>query len=98
CSADNHTAPLASDGVRENPQTETSGAAREKYISKRIPDAVSDDRDRIAATDRVILIIEDDTLFAQSLLEYTHSCGYKGLVAVRGDEGIALAKQYLPMG
>ncbi|HEX2533119.1 MAG TPA: response regulator, partial [Chitinophagaceae bacterium] len=31
-------------------------------------------------------------------LEYTRSSGYKGVVAVRGDEGLALARQYLPVG
>lgn len=94
----NATSPVL-DRARENPRTDITGAAaRQKYISKRIPESVSDDRDELRAADKIILIVEDDTLFAQSLLEYTRSCGYKGLVAVRGDEGIALAKQYLPMG
>jgi signal transduction histidine kinase/DNA-binding response OmpR family regulator/CHASE3 domain sensor protein len=97
CGAMSNAASLA-DGASENSRTEVRGAASEKYISKRIPDSVSDDRENIDATDKIILIIEDDTLFAQSLLEYTRSCGYKGLVAVRGDEGIELAQQYLPMG
>ena len=44
-----------------------------------------------------ILIIEDDTKFAGALLEYTRSRGYKGIVAVRGDEGIQLARKYLPL-
>ena len=44
------------------------------------------------------MIIEDDTHFASALLEYTRSQYYKGIVAVRGDEGIQLAKTYLPLG
>jgi signal transduction histidine kinase/CheY-like chemotaxis protein/CHASE3 domain sensor protein len=69
-----------------------------KYISENIPEPIPDDRESIKANDRVILIIDDDTAFAKSLLDYTRSKGYKGLVAVRGDEGVALAKEFLPMG
>jgi len=46
----------------------------------------------------MILIIEDDTGFARSLLDYTRQNGYKGIVAVRGDEGVTLAKQFRPTG
>jgi CheY-like chemotaxis protein len=46
----------------------------------------------------VILMVEDDTSFARSLLDYTRSKGYKGVVAVRGDEGLELARQYRPVG
>ncbi|MES1217609.1 MAG: response regulator, partial [Bacteroidota bacterium] len=69
-----------------------------KYLSAVIPEPVADDRNDIHQNDRVILIIEDDTAFAKSLLDYTRSKGYKGIVAVRGDDGINLAKQYLPLG
>lgn len=68
------------------------------FISAEIPAPIPDDRERITPGDRVILIIEDDTGFAKSLLDYTRTKGYKGIVAVRGDEGILLAKQYKPIG
>ncbi|RYY99620.1 MAG: response regulator [Chitinophagaceae bacterium] len=60
--------------------------------------ALPDDRADLQQGDRSLLIIEDDKGFARALLDYTRSKGYKGLVAVRGDEGIALARKYLPMG
>ena len=44
------------------------------------------------------MIIEDDTAFAKSLLDYTRNKGYKGLVSVRGDEGVTLARQFRPLG
>ncbi|RYF91282.1 MAG: response regulator, partial [Chitinophagaceae bacterium] len=69
-----------------------------EYISANIPDAIPDDRNDIGSDDKVILIIEDDTAFARSLLDYTRQQHYKGIVAVRGDEGVELAKQFLPMG
>lgn len=69
-----------------------------KYISHTVPAAIPDDRSTLASGDKVILIIEDDTSFAKSLLDFTRSKGYKGVVAVRGDEGIQLAKEILPTG
>lgn len=69
-----------------------------QFISENIPGSVPDDRDNIEKDDKVILIIEDDTAFARSLLDYTRKKGYKGIVSVRGDEGIELAKQFMPTG
>jgi signal transduction histidine kinase/CheY-like chemotaxis protein len=64
----------------------------------KIPKALPDDRKEVHSNDKTILIIEDDSAFAKALLNFTHQKGYKGLVAVRGDEGIELAKQYKPVG
>ncbi|MEO7444639.1 MAG: response regulator [Ferruginibacter sp.] len=69
-----------------------------EFISDVIPPSVPDDREDIEAGDRIILIIEDDVNFAKSLRDYTKRNGYKCIVAVRGDEGIDLAKKYLPTG
>ncbi|MEO5564377.1 MAG: response regulator, partial [Chitinophagaceae bacterium] len=68
------------------------------YTSSIIPEDVPDDRQLIKKGDRVILIIEDDTIFARTLLEFTRKKGYKGIVVVRGDQGIEMAKQYKPIG
>jgi signal transduction histidine kinase/DNA-binding response OmpR family regulator/CHASE3 domain sensor protein/HAMP domain-containing protein len=75
-------------------------ASRENnpYIVSEAPESVTDDRGDVRADDKVILIIEDDTLFAKRLLDFAHKKGYKGIVAVRGDEGIELAKHFKPMG
>lgn len=69
-----------------------------EYISDFIPESILDDRAGIAASDKSILIIEDDVNFARSLLEFTRQRGYKGIVTVRGDEGVELARQYKPAG
>ena len=69
-----------------------------KFISATIPDAVPDDRNDIAAKDKVILIVEDDTNFAKSLLEFTRERGYKGVVSVRGDEAFRMAQAFRPTG
>ncbi|WP_234734569.1 response regulator [Tellurirhabdus bombi] len=68
------------------------------YISTVIPEAIPDDRNAIQESDKTILIIEDDTNFAKSLLDYSRKKGYKGIVAVRGDEGLKLASIYKPLG
>ena len=70
----------------------------QKYLSDVIPASLSDDRSTVTANDKVILIVEDDINFAKMLLDYTHEKGYKGIVAVRGDEAIDLAKQFKPTG
>lgn len=68
-----------------------------RYTASEIPAEIPDDRDNITATDRVILIVEDDTRFAAVLLEFTRKRGYKGIVAVRGDQGIEMALRYKPL-
>lgn len=68
----------------------------QRFVVPLIPQDVADDREAIKAGDKIILIVEDDTPFAKSLLQFTRKSGYKGIVAVRGDDGIALAQQYLP--
>lgn len=73
-------------------------AAHNEFISTEIPANIPDDREQIMQGDACILIIEDDTNFAKALLDYTRKKSYKGIVAVRGDEGIELAKRFRPVG
>lgn len=69
----------------------------ERFTVDYIPLDVEDDRDQINPGDKVILIIEDDTAFAKTLLNFTRKRDYKGIVAVRGDVGIELANYYKPL-
>jgi signal transduction histidine kinase/DNA-binding response OmpR family regulator len=85
----------------EEPNAESLPAKKEEipiYIAEQIPPDIPDDRDSIFAGDKVMLIIEDDTAFAHALLDFTRKKGYKGIVAVRGDYGMDLARKYLPTG
>jgi signal transduction histidine kinase/DNA-binding response OmpR family regulator/CHASE3 domain sensor protein len=86
--AEEHTAQITEQTKDEN----------ERYLSKTIPESIPDDRDKITTADKVILIIEDDTNFAKSLLETTREKNYKGVVCVRGDQGLAYARKYKPVG
>jgi HAMP domain-containing protein/CheY-like chemotaxis protein/GAF domain-containing protein len=57
---------------------------------------IADDRDELTPTDRVVLIVEDDALFAQILVDIAHEKGFKGIVAVQGDNALTLAHRYKP--
>jgi signal transduction histidine kinase/DNA-binding response OmpR family regulator/HAMP domain-containing protein len=92
--------PAAAIGNEELKKEEVTAPAAPapKFRLEEIPEPLPDDRTAVGDNDKVILIIEDDTAFAKALLDFTHKRGYKGLVAVRGDEGIELARQHKPIG
>ena len=57
---------------------------------------VVDDRDTLDPSDRVLLIIEPDEQFAETLLSVARDRGFAGLVAGSGEEGLALARLRQP--
>jgi signal transduction histidine kinase/DNA-binding response OmpR family regulator/HAMP domain-containing protein len=61
-----------------------------------LPTGVPDDRDDVREGDRTVLVIEDDADFARVVLETARERGFKGIVALRGDSGVALAHEYRP--
>jgi signal transduction histidine kinase/DNA-binding response OmpR family regulator/CHASE3 domain sensor protein len=63
-----------------------------------IPKEIPDDRSGLSPADKVLLIVEDDTIFAGNLLDFSRKKGYKGVVAVSGDAAIRMAKTYKPIG
>ena len=75
---------------------ENTGQERPSYLSPIIPEEVADDRSIISEKDKVILIVEDDTNFATSILSFTRKSGYKGIVVVRGDQALEMALHYKP--
>ncbi|KAA9002106.1 response regulator [Paenibacillus spiritus] len=70
----------------------TEAAASQAAEPLRIPD----DREELAASDKVLLVIEDDVKFAKILLDMARSRGFKALAALQGDVGLEMAKTYLP--
>jgi CheY-like chemotaxis protein len=70
--------------------------AGRRFLSLNIPEPVPDDRHAVQESDKLVLIIEDDSGFAKALLDYTRNQGYKGVVAGRGDEGLELAQSLKP--
>ncbi len=57
---------------------------------------VDDDRNLITPADRVLLIVEDDATFARILVDMSHRCGAKAIVALRGTTAISLAREFEP--
>ncbi len=57
--------------------------------------AIPDDRDGIEASDRIMLVIEDDPKFARILYEKCHEKGFKCLVASTGEAGLDLAREHV---
>ena len=57
---------------------------------------VPDDRDTIKEGDAVLLIVEDDPHYARVLLGLVRDKGFKGVVAMRGNLALSMARQFKP--
>ncbi|MBO0859583.1 MAG: response regulator, partial [Chloracidobacterium sp.] len=57
---------------------------------------IADDRNDVKHDDRVLLIVEDDALFAQILLDLARERGFKGVIASQGAAALLLALRYKP--
>jgi CheY-like chemotaxis protein len=59
-------------------------------------DPVPDDRANLEPGDPVLLIVEDDPHYARVIVDLAHDQGLKVLVAMRGADALALAREYHP--
>ncbi|RCR71526.1 response regulator [Larkinella punicea] len=57
---------------------------------------LKDDRNTLEKGDKVMLIVEDDPIFAGVVQDFARNKKYKTIVALRGDEGIYYARKYKP--
>jgi CheY-like chemotaxis protein/CHASE3 domain sensor protein len=88
------------------PQTPAAATSTATYVPAPRPvtrsmmpaEGVADDRERIAPGDSVILIVEDDPAFARILADIVRQKGHRVLHSVDGEEGLALARRYHPVG
>jgi signal transduction histidine kinase/CheY-like chemotaxis protein/HAMP domain-containing protein len=55
-----------------------------------------DDRGKIEAGDRVVLIVEDDANYARVLVEMARAKGFKALIATRGAAALAMVRELKP--
>jgi HAMP domain-containing protein/CheY-like chemotaxis protein/signal transduction histidine kinase len=65
-------------------------------LSERPNEQVPDDRANLQSDDTVLLIVEDDPHYARVLVDLAHDHGLKVLVAHRGGDAVALAREYRP--
>jgi CheY-like chemotaxis protein len=59
-------------------------------------EALVDDRNDIQPHDKVLLIVENDQVFASALFDMAHEKNYKAVIATDGDSGLLYAEQYNP--
>jgi len=78
------------------PSEDASGAMIRQPSAAMALSASLDDRHAITIGDRIVLIIEDDAMFASVLLELAREEGFKGLIAMDGASALALAHRYKP--
>ncbi|MDG0811481.1 response regulator [Cohnella rhizosphaerae] len=57
---------------------------------------MDDDRNDLQPGDTTLLIIEEEASFAAILLELARKRGFKAIVSLQGDQGLALAHAYKP--
>ncbi len=59
-------------------------------------EVIPDDRDNLQPDDAVLLIVEDDPHYARVLCDLSRDKGFKVLVAQRGTDALALAREFHP--
>ncbi|HWD60511.1 MAG TPA: response regulator, partial [Stellaceae bacterium] len=57
---------------------------------------IADDRKTLQPGDAILLIVEDDPHYARILADLAHDQGLKVLIATRGTDALALAREYQP--
>jgi signal transduction histidine kinase/DNA-binding response OmpR family regulator len=71
-------------------------SGRNDFVKRK--QVADDDRNNLKDNDKFILIIEDDDKFASIVKDEANSIGLKALIALNGDDGIEMAKKYIPSG
>ncbi|WP_017298529.1 response regulator [Nodosilinea nodulosa] len=97
-SAPQITAPSTAPGLLSQRAVGDSPNDADRLISD-LPDGIEDDRARLrpeGQADQVLLVIEDDPNFARILLEMARGQGFKVLIALGGQTGLAMAQRFVP--
>ncbi|RYZ77961.1 MAG: sensor histidine kinase [Proteobacteria bacterium] len=78
------------------PSTSLNGALPRLQNGIVEQNTLKDDRNTLEKGDKVMLIVEDDPIFAGVVQDFARAKNYKTVVALRGDEGIYYARKYKP--
>jgi HAMP domain-containing protein/CheY-like chemotaxis protein/signal transduction histidine kinase len=82
---------------RDQRRKSTGDALQYRPERRAIPQTViADDRDQVEEGDRTVLIVENDQNFAKVLLDMARDKGYKGVVELDGEAGLATAREVRP--
>jgi signal transduction histidine kinase/CheY-like chemotaxis protein len=94
------TAPLpqAVAVVADGPSALQQAATRSRRRAEGagLPDTLTDDRADLPAGERVALLMTDDRALAGQALDVAHAHGFRCLLALRGDAGLALVHEFMP--
>jgi len=81
---------------RRSPTSVSSVQLSVAGVSEHPIEKIPDDRDDLQPDDAILLIVEDDPHYARVLRDLSRDKGFKVLVALRGAEALALAREYRP--
>jgi CheY-like chemotaxis protein/signal transduction histidine kinase len=65
-------------------------------VSEHPVEQITDDRNSLQPDDAVLLIVEDDPHYARVICDLSRDKGFKVLVALRGSDALALAREFHP--
>jgi HAMP domain-containing protein/CheY-like chemotaxis protein/signal transduction histidine kinase len=82
--------------LQERPEDRPLLAPIVRLPQERPAEQVLDDRESVQPGDTVLLVIEDDPHYARVLLDLGRDKGFKVIVAHRGADGLALARELRP--
>jgi CheY-like chemotaxis protein/signal transduction histidine kinase len=81
---------------RKNPSAVSPAPLSVVGVPEHPVEKIPDDRDNLQPDDAILLIVEDDPHYARVLRDLSRDKGFKVLVAMRGAEALALAREYHP--
>jgi signal transduction histidine kinase/CheY-like chemotaxis protein/HAMP domain-containing protein len=61
-----------------------------------LPGQLTDDRADLLPSDRIALVMSEERELARSAIEVAHQRGFKCLLSLRGDAGLALVHEFMP--
>jgi HAMP domain-containing protein/CheY-like chemotaxis protein/signal transduction histidine kinase len=64
--------------------------------SELVVEQIEDDRENLQPDDAILLVVEDDPHYARVLRDLSRDQGFKVLLAMRGAEALALAREFHP--
>lgn len=94
--AKNVQSPNYNDNTPSAHTTESSPAISGGVTPTKLSDRYEDDRDHLSKSRHSILVIEDDVAFSRIIYDLAHELNFDCLTAHTAEEGIIVAKQYLP--
>jgi CheY-like chemotaxis protein len=74
----------------------TAAKTRRRVEAAGLPDTLTDDRSDLPAGERVALVMTEDRALARGAVEVAHQHGFRCLLALRGDSGLALVHEFMP--